>query len=84
MSEISTTFAVEISVEFAKAVNELAIDDSISPDPASMLTSKIAVNSATAATVSFVTEARLVDLALELETSVILRSGAVSPGENNI
>ena len=85
--EISITLAVEISVEFvspAKAVNEFVIDDSISTDLESTLTSKIAVNSAAASTVTSVIDERLKDLAKEFESSVILTSRAVSPGENII
>ena len=85
-SEISITLAVEISVKFvfAKAVNEFFIDDSISTNLESTLTSKIAVNSAAAGTVTLVIDERLKDLAKEFESSVILTSRAVSPGENII
>ena len=87
VSEISTTVVVEISLEFAKAVNESFIDDSITDeltDSEPTLTSKIAVNSAAANTVISVIEERLHNLVKELESSVILRSSAVSPGENII
>ena len=85
VSEISTNVAVEISLEFAKAVNESFIDDSITDELTdSTLTSKIAVNSAAASTVILLMEERLHNLVEEFESSVILRSSSVSPGENNI